>query len=126
MGLRDWSLILLPEPCALPGCWPRCLSLGLHCSSDKLCSSQGGCHGTASVLPWVEGGPGSVPAAARLAAEPKLEKCPKSHQLLCFAVVVDALLYLIPSQLLASEGCQLGSDPLVNLSRWCSLLQPRC
>lgn len=126
-GFQDGSPILLHEPCTLPSCWPRCPSLGLHCSSDKP-SALARKAVTARLwrCPWVEGGPGSVPAAASLATEPKLGKSPKSHQLLCFAVVVDTLLCLVPAQFIASESCQLGSDPLVNPSQWCSLLQPPC
>lgn len=61
--------------------WPRCPSLALHCSSDKPSA-------VTAVLPPGRGGPGSIPAAARLGTEPKLGKSPKSHQLLCLLVRV--------------------------------------
>lgn len=121
-GSWDWFPISPPEPCALPGHtlhpWGYIAAVRSPRLQPGRMSQHLGC------CPWVEGGPGSVPAAARLAAEPKLGKSPKSHQLLCFAVVVDALLCLVPAQLCASKGCQLGSAPVVNPSRWYSLLQP--
>lgn len=61
--------------------WPRRPSLALHCSSDKPSA-------VTVVLPPGRGGPGSIPAAAGLGAEPKLGKSPKSHQLLRLPVRV--------------------------------------
>lgn len=68
------------------------------------------CHRGAA--PWGSGGggPGSIPAAARLGAGPKLGKSPECHQLL--RLPVRPLPCLGPARLLALPGgCWLGLDP---------------
>lgn len=70
------------------------------------------------MLSLVQGGPGSVRAAARLAAEPEVGKSPKSHQLLSWLVHFSAssLLGSVPPAFL------LGSEPF-NPARRCWLLR---